>query len=403
MKQTLTQRLTPLLQQRQAQALYRRRPLVFSAQTPEMQINGLTVINFSANDYLGLANHPELKHSLIQSLDELSIGSGAAHLITGHHLQHHLLEDELADWLGVERVLLFSTGYMANLAVLQTLMQKGDLILADKLNHASLIDGAQHSAAEFKRYPHNDMKALARRLQQAGSRQTLIVSDGVFSMDGDLAPLDQLHTLAQQHQSWLFIDDAHGLGVLGEQGKGSFSHFQVPKTENTCLMGTLGKAFGVSGAFVAGSEILIESLIQFARPYIYTTAMSPLMAQVARTALKLVKTADAQRAQLQQHIQHFKTGCQQLGLKLLPSPTAIQPLLLGDSQTALDWSQQLKKAGFWVTAIRPPTVPQNSARLRITLSAAHTSEQLDRLLAALASLQAGKPTNRNSTNQTQKA
>ena len=386
-KQTLAQRFVPRLQQRQEEALYRRRPLVFSPQQPAMQINGLPVVNFSSNDYLGLANHPEIKRRLAENLDAISVGSGAAHLVTGHHLHHHLLEDELADWLGVERVLLFSTGYMANLAVLETLMQKGDLLLADKLNHASLIDGALHSAATLKRYPHNDMNALAKRLEQAAEQQqTLIVTDGVFSMDGDLAPLNKLQALARQSQSWLYVDDAHGLGVLGEQGRGSFSHFSVAIDDDTILMGTLGKAFGVSGAFVAGSEVLIETLIQFARPYIYTTAMSPLMALAARTALKLVKGADAERAQLQQNIQQFKTGCQQRQLNLLPSETAIQPILLGDSQTALHWSDQLKQAGFWVTAIRPPTVPQGTARLRVTLSATHTAQQIERLLDALMQL-----------------
>jgi len=390
-KQTLAQRFAPRLQQRQAEALYRRRPLAFSPQQPAMQLNGLSVVNFSSNDYLGLANHPELKHTLAENLEHLSVGSGAAHLVTGHHLHHHLLEDELADWLGVERALLFSTGYMANLAVLETLMQKGDVILADKLNHASLIDGALHSAASFKRYPHNDMAALEKRLAKATEQQVLIATDGVFSMDGDLAPLDQIQPLAQQSQSWLFVDDAHGLGVLGEQGRGSFSHFNLKPDKNTILMGTLGKAFGVSGAFVAGSEILIETLIQFARPYIYTTAMSPLMALAGRAALKLVKAADTQRQQLQQNIQQFKTGCQQLGLNLLPSETAIQPILLNDAQTTLDWSEQLKKAGFWVTAIRPPTVPKGTARLRVTLSAAHTPEQIQSLLQALAALKNPQP------------
>ncbi len=385
-QQTLQQRFAPRLQQRQADDLYRRRPLAFSAQQPAMQLNGRQVVNFSSNDYLGLANHPEIKRTLAENLDALSVGSGAAHLVTGHHLHHHLLEDEIADWLGVERALLFSTGYMANLAVLETLMQKGDLILTDKLNHASLIDGALHSDAQLKRYPHNDMAALAKRLNAAKS-QVLIATDGVFSMDGDLAPLDKIQPLAQQTQSWLFVDDAHGLGVLGEQGKGSFSHFGLTPDDDTILMGTLGKAFGVSGAFVAGSDTLIETLIQFARPYIYTTAMSPLMALAGRTALKLVKAADDRREQLQRNIQQFKQGCQQIGLNLLPSDTAIQPILLGEAATALQWSEQLKQAGFWVTAIRPPTVPKNTARLRVTLSATHTAEQIEALLQALQSCQ----------------
>ncbi|BBP42454.1 8-amino-7-oxononanoate synthase [Thiosulfativibrio zosterae] len=389
-KPSIEQRFAPLLQARQAQNLYRARPLALSAQQPSMQINGKQVINFSSNDYLGLANAPELKNALQQTLSQnLSVGSGAAHLVTGHSLEHHLLEDELADWLGVERVLLFSTGYMANLAVQQVLMQKGDLILGDKLNHASLIDGALQSDADFKRYAHNDMSALEKRLSktQHADSATLIVSDGVFSMDGDLTKLPELQKLAKNNQAWLFLDDAHGFGALGKHGKGCFEYFDCQPDTNTILMGTLGKAFGVSGAFVAGSQTLIETLINFARPYIYTTAMSPMMAAAGREALRLVKQADARREHLNQLIQQFRIGASQLGLPLMDSPSAIQPIVLGDAATALAWSEQLKQQGFWVGAIRPPTVPHNTARLRITLSAAHTAEQVDSLLEALAACQ----------------
>jgi 8-amino-7-oxononanoate synthase len=383
-------RFEPLLRTQRQRHLYRQRPLSLSAQQPLMQINGLDVINFSANDYLGLANHPAIQRVLQETLQKgtHSYGSGAAHLVTGHSIEHHLLEDELADWLGVERTLLFSTGYMANLAVQQALMHKGDTILADKLNHASLIDGALHSAAALKRYAHCDLRALARRLQNVHSGQSLIATDGVFSMDGDVAPLAEIQTLAQTHQAWLLVDDAHGLGMLGNQGRGSFDYFGVKPDADTILVGTLGKAFGTSGAFVAGSQILIEGLIQFARPYIYTTAMSPLNALATRTALKLVQNADEERARLQQHIRQFRQGAEQLGLSLCPSPTAIQPILLGDSQTALQWSEGLRQKGFWVTAIRPPTVPKGQARLRITLSAAHTSQQIEALLDALAQVRA---------------
>ena len=380
-------RFTPLLKQREAEHLYRRRPLVFSPQQPVMKINGMECINFSSNDYLGLANHPQIKTALLNALNqnENSYGAGAAHLVTGHHLHHHLAEDELADWLGVERTLLFSTGYMANLAVQQTLMQAGDVILADKLNHASLIDGAKLSDAEFKRYPHCDMQALERRLQNAqkNQQQALIVTDGVFSMDGDMAPLNTLQELAQTYQAWLFVDDAHGIGAVGKHGKGCFELFGLQPDENTIIVGTLGKAFGTSGAFVAGSQILIESLIQFARPYIYTTAMPQLNALAIREALKLVKESDASRETLRQNIQQFKDGADKIGLKLWPSNSAIQPILLGKSDTAIAWSEALKKAGFWVGAIRPPTVPKNQARLRVTLSASHTTLQIDQLLAAL--------------------
>ncbi|MBO1924669.1 8-amino-7-oxononanoate synthase [Thiomicrorhabdus sp. 6S3-12] len=388
--ETIQQRFSDRLKTRRSEHLYRQRPLAFGPQQPQMQINGLRCINFCSNDYLGLANHPQIKQRLIAALqsDDISYGSGAAHLVTGHHLEHHLLEDELADWLGVERVLLFSTGFMANLAVLQTFAQKGDLILGDKLNHASLVDGALHSEAEFKRYPHGDMAALEKRLQQAQAKeqQTLIVTDGVFSMDGDLAPLPKIQELARKYHAWLIIDDAHGFGVLGQEGKGTLNHFNLETDADTLQIGTLGKAFGCSGAFVAGSETAIETLIQFARPYIYTTASPQLNAVAVRQALRLVKSGDKERHHLQNLIQQFRRGAQRIGLKLWQSPTAIQPVMLGASETALRWSEALKQKGFWVAAIRPPTVPQNQARLRITFSAAHTAEEVDALLQALAEI-----------------
>lgn len=391
---SIQNRFQPLLEERRQQHLYRSRPLVTSAQSADMQINGLQVINFSSNDYLGLANSPQIKQKLTQALAEglISYGSGAAHLVTGHHLQHHIAEDEIADWLGCERALLFSTGYMANLAVQQVLMQAGDIILADKLNHASLIDGALQSEATLKRYPHLDIMALERRLQQASkeNHQVMIVTDGVFSMDGDLAPLPQIQKLAKTYQAWLLVDDAHGFGTLGQHGKGCFEHFGLEPDENTILVGTLGKAFGTSGAFVAGSSVLIESLVQFARPYIYTTAMPQLNALAIREALKLVRSTEvggAAREKLQQHIKQFKAGAKAIGLTLWDSPTPIQPILLGDSETALMWSEKLKQKGFWVTAIRPPTVPAGQARLRITLSASHSKQQIDSLLKALMEIQ----------------
>jgi len=393
---SIKERFQPQLQQRELEHLYRQRPLVFSPQQPLMQVNGLECINFSSNDYLGLANHPTIKQAVIKALqaDETSYGSGAAHLVTGHHLQHHILEDELADWLGVERTLLFSTGYMANLAVQQTLLQNGDVILADKLNHASLIDGAKLSGATLKRYPHLDMQALERRLQQASSEpgQVMIVTDGVFSMDGDIAPLKTMQQLAQKYQAWLFVDDAHGIGTLGQNGTGCFEHLGLQADENTIIVGTLGKAFGTSGAFVAGSQTLIETLIQFARPYIYTTAMPQVNAVAIRASLRLVKQGKASRETLTKNIQHFRQGAQQLGLNLWPSTTAIQPILLGSSETAINWSESLKQQGFWVTAIRPPTVPKNQSRLRVTLTSNHSIQQIDQLLAALKNTQRQFPT-----------
>ena len=385
--ESINQRFTSVLQSRKKQSLYRSRPLITTPQSAEMSINGQAVINFSANDYLGFANNPALKQ-IAQQFKQLSYGSGAAHLVTGHHAEHHLLEEEIADWLGCERALFFSTGYMANLAVLQSLMQKGDVILADKLSHASLIDGALSSDAELKRYPHLDMQALEKRLQQAQQKQqqTLIVTDGVFSMDGDIAALKQIQQLAKQYQAWVYIDDAHGVGVLGENGKGVFEYFNQTIDENTILMGTLGKAFGCSGAFVAGSDTVIESLIQFSRPYIYTTAMPAINARVCRKALQLVKNGSVEREKLHSNIQYFKQQIKKLNLDLLPSETAIQAIILKESEIAVNWSEQLKKQGFWVTAIRPPTVPKNTARLRITLSASHTTKQIDKLLTAMSSL-----------------
>jgi 8-amino-7-oxononanoate synthase len=384
---SLEQKLQQRLQQQQDQNLYRKRPLSFSAQQPTMQINGINCINFSSNDYLGLANHPDIKAVLKTKLEteNISYGAGAASLVTGHHLEHHILEDEIADWLGTERALLFSNGYMANLAVQQALMQKGDVIIADKLNHASLIDGAKLSGAEFKRYPHCDVNALERRLQQAKeqSKQAMIATDGVFSMDGDTAPLKAMQKLAKTYQAWLLIDDAHGIGVLGKQGKGSLEELDCKLDSHTILMGTLGKAFGTSGAFIAASEVVIESLIQFGRAYIYTTAMPQINAVAIRAALKLVQNQNQLRDQLKHNIHYFKQAIKKADLTLMPSNTAIQPLLLGSSEIALAWSEQLKANGFWVAAIRPPTVAKNQARLRITLSAQHSVEQIDALIHTL--------------------
>lgn len=388
--ESIEQRFTGRLEQRRSEHLYRQRPLAFSPQQTQMQINGVHCVNFCSNDYLGLANHPQIKQRLIQALqtDTLSYGSGAAHLVTGHHLEHHLLEDELADWLGVERVLLFSTGFMANLAVLQTFAQSGDLVIGDKLNHASLVDGALQSAAEFKRYPHKSTKSLEMRLKEAKNRQqqAIIVTDGVFSMDGDLAPLAEIQALAKRYQAWTLIDDAHGFGVLGAQGRGTLNDVGLQPDPNTLQIGTLGKAFGCSGAFVAGSHVAIEAMIQFARPYIYTTATPQLNAVAVREALKIVKNADNRRQKLQNRIQQFRTGAQHIGLTLWDSPTAIQPILLNDARTALQWSETLKQQGFWVAAIRPPTVPKNQARLRVTLSSQHSAQQVTALVDALSKL-----------------
>jgi 8-amino-7-oxononanoate synthase len=375
------------LDRRRAQSLYRSRRLADSPPGPEMRIDGRSMLTFCSNDYLGLAADPRLIEAMQQGARQFGAGSGAAHLITGHMAPHHALEEELADFLQRPRALLFSTGYMANLGVISALVGPGDSVWEDRLNHASLIDGGLLSRARFRRYPHNDAAALAARLKsREPRRRSLVVSDGVFSMDGDIAPLPQLVHACEENGAWLMVDDAHGLGVLGAKGGGSPEHFGLGVAEVPILMGTLGKALGSFGAFVAGEDALIETLIQQARSYIYTTAPPPAVAQVTRTALKLVREEPWRRERLGELIRHLRRGAGELGLPLMPSTSPIQPLLAGRAYRAVDWSRRLEQKGILVTAIRPPTVPEGGARLRITLSAAHTLEQVDRLLEALAEL-----------------
>jgi 8-amino-7-oxononanoate synthase len=318
------------------------------------------------------------------------VGSGSAHLVAGHGPAHEALEEELADFLGRPRALLFSTGYMANLGVIQALAGPGDPMFEDKLNHASLIDGALLARARLRRYPHADMAALRRQVQghitTEGTATALIATDGVFSMDGDLAPLPELAALARSVGAWLLVDDAHGIGVLGRDGRGCLDHFGLGMEEVPILVGTLGKALGTFGAFVAGEDDLIETLIQSARSYIYTTAPPPALAAATRASLALARREEWRRERLRELIGGFRAGAAQLGLPLLPSPTPIQPLLAGSAERALAWSQTLETRGLLVTAIRPPTVPLGSARLRVTLSALHSDQDLDMLLEALADL-----------------
>jgi len=374
------------LQTRHAAGLYRSRRIVDSPQQPEMVVDGRPVLAFCSNDYLGLANHPELVEALQRGVRRYGVGSGAAHLINGHSWAHHRLEEELAEFTGRPRALLFSTGYMANLGVISALLGRGDGLFEDRLNHASLIDAGLLCRAELKRYRHGDMASLQRQLASAAGGRRLIATDGVFSMDGDLARLPQLAELARQRDAWLMVDDAHGLGVLGESGRGSLEHFGLGGDRVPILMGTLGKAFGTFGAFVAGSEALIETLIQHASSYIYTTAPPPALAEASRVGLRLARDESWRRQRLRQLVQLFRTGAAQLGLPLMDSDTPIQPILAGSAQRALAWSRRLEHQGILVSAIRPPTVPEGSARLRITLSAGHTDQQLERLLEALAHL-----------------
>ena len=356
------------------------------AQGPELSFDGRPMLVFCSNDYLGLAGHPQVVDALQQGALRYGAGSGAAHLVSGHSVAHHRLEEELAAFTGRPRALLFSTGYMANLGVMSALLGRADTVYQDRLNHASLIDGGLLSRACFRRYRHADSGSLEEQLGRQTHGEALVASDGVFSMDGDIAPLPELAAVCRERGAWLMVDDAHGLGVLGKNGGGSLEHFRLGIADVPILMGTLGKALGTSGAFVAGSEALIETLIQQARSYIYTTACPPAVAEATRASLRLVQQEGWRRERLDQLIDRFRRGAEQLGLPLMDSPTPIQPLLAGTSQQALDWSGALERQGILVSAIRPPTVPEGSARLRVTLSAAHGESQVDRLLDALARL-----------------
>ncbi|MEJ2529893.1 MAG: 8-amino-7-oxononanoate synthase [Gammaproteobacteria bacterium] len=376
--------LTAQLQQREAQHLYRSRRIVEGPQGPQLRANGREWLSFCSNDYLGLANHPEVVAALCRGAERYGAGSGAAHLVNGHSSAHHALEQELAEFTGRPRALLFSTGYMANLGVITALLGRGDSLYEDRLNHASLIDGGLLARANFKRFAHGDVSALSRQMQSRKEGAALVAVDGVFSMDGDIAPLPQLAAICRERAAWLLVDDAHGLGVLGSKGGGSLEHFALGLDEVPILMGTLGKAFGTFGAFVAGSEELIETLIQQARSYIYTTASPPAMAEATRVSLRLLQQETWRRERLQALIRRFRAGAEQLGLPLMPSESPIQPLLAGSSEQALAWSGRLEQQGILVSAIRPPTVPEGSARLRVTFSAKHTDEHVDRLLEALA-------------------
>jgi 8-amino-7-oxononanoate synthase len=365
---------------------------------------------------LGLANHPDVINAFKSATDKWGVGSGSAHLICGHSSAHHALEEELAAFTGRDRALLFSTGYMANMGAISALVGRGDTVFEDRLNHASLLDGAMLSGAKLKRYRHVDCEHLANllapikendsrvtkplmvrqahherdriftvlpELVEGHNEKSLIVTDGVFSMDGDIAPLQNLSTVAKQYGAWLMVDDAHGLGVLGENGGGVLEQTDLQQSDVQVLVGTLGKAFGTFGAFVAGSEDLIEFLIQKARPYIYTTALPAAIAEATRTSLKIIQTESWRREKLRKLTEHFRTGAGQMGLPLMPSSSPIQPLLIGSPERTVGISNRLLAKGFLVSAIRPPTVPANSARLRITFSAVHEDRQIDQLLDAL--------------------
>lgn len=364
-------------------ARYRVRRIVESPQSIDIAVDGQRYLSFCSNDYLGLAQHPAVVASFQQAAARYGVGSGASHLITGHNRAHHALEEELAAFTGRPRALLFSTGYMANLGVISALLRRHDVVIQDRYNHASLLDGALLAQAKLRRYPHGDMFALRNILENRTKDNTLIVSDGVFSMDGDIAPLPQLASAAKEHQAWVMIDDAHGIGVLGATGRGTVEHFGLQMDAIPILVGTFGKALGTFGAFVAGSEELIETLIQTARSYIYTTAVPPAVAEATRTSLRLVTEEAWRREHLHDLVQYFCQSARQLVLPVISSGTPIIPFIVGDANAALQLSEKLRQRGILIPAIRPPTVPTGSSRLRISLSAAHSRAHIDRLLAAL--------------------
>ncbi|WP_429173724.1 8-amino-7-oxononanoate synthase [Aeromonas salmonicida] len=365
---------------REQAALLRRRTATDGSVGGRLQVAGRDYLNFCANDYLGLADHPAIKAAFKDGIDSYGAGSGASPLVTGYSRAHQQLEETLADWLGVEAVLLFNCGFSANQAVLKALLGKEHLLWQDRLNHASLQEMGSQLPCKMKRFGHNDMTALERQLEP---NLGLIVSEGVFSMDGDQGPWPELARLAAQSGNWLMIDDAHGLGVLGPEGRGTLAAQGVAPASVHIQMGTFGKALGVAGAFVGGSRELVDYLVNFARHYVYSTHMPAAQACAVSKSIELVRAADDASAHLGQLIARFRQGAQAQGWQLGASNTPIQPLLVGESSAALQLAERLRDRGVWVSAIRPPTVPVGTARLRITLSAAHSEQDVDRLLEAL--------------------
>lgn len=370
------------LTQAEEAGLLRRRRLLQGTQGVHVEVDGRSVLSFCSNDYLGLAADARLVEALQQGAAQAGVGSGASHLVTGHHRLHEELEQALAAFSGLPAALLFSTGYMANLGVVTALLGRNDAVFADRLNHASLNDAAVLCRAEFKRYAHNDLAALEDLLRMSRARRKLVAVDAVFSMDGDLAPVPELLALCERYDAWLLLDDAHGFGVLGTDGRGILSHYGIA-SPRIIYMATLGKAAGVFGAFVAGEAVLVDYLLQKARSYIYTTAVPPALSAAVLAALDIIAAAGERRLQLQRLRELLGTGLQLRRWQLMPSPTAIQPLIVGDNEEALRLSERLLAAGLLVPAIRPPTVPQGTARLRISLSAAHGEADIARLVDAL--------------------
>lgn len=375
------------LDQRKADGLLRQRRLLDSPQAEYIVANGQNYLSFCSNDYLGLANHPKLIAKMQAAAGDSGVGSGASNLITGHHRYHDALEKKLAKFVELPAALVFSTGYMANIGVLGALVRRGDAIFADKLNHACLNDGGYYSLAEFHRFAHNDVAALEKLLKTSTAKHKLIAVDAVFSMDGDIAPLPDYLRLCEQYDAYLYVDDAHGFGVLGRHGKGCLSHFNLGLSKSISpriiYMATLGKAAGVAGAFVAGQQVVIDYLIQTAKSYVYSTPAPPALSATLAESVNIIESGDDLRAHLQHLITTLKQHLRLKNWKLLPSETAVQPLIIGSNHEAVSLSEHLQKLGILVPAIRPPTVPVNTARLRISLSAAHSEQDVIKLAEAL--------------------
>ena len=385
-REPIAPRLADAAAARVAQQAVRVRRDVRQRQGARLVFDGQPLLNFCSNDYLGLAQHPEVIAALQNAARDLGVGSGASHVVCGHYAEHAALEREVADWLGYPRALLFGSGYMANLAVAQALLRPGDICLQDKLNHASLIDAARLAQAQLVRYPHRDDNGARRQAEAHVDGALLLATDGVFSMDGDVAPLRELAALARDQDGLLYVDEAHAIGVFGPEGRGSVAAAGLDTNDAPLLLVTLGKALGTYGALLVGQEALIEHIAQVARPYIYTTALPPALAAASRVATRLARSEQWRRERLHELIEHFRDGSNARGIALLESNTPIQPLLVGNNADALRLAQQLEARGSLIIAIRPPTVPEGTARLRITLTAAHTIADVDTLLDALAEL-----------------
>lgn len=378
----IRQQLTEL----EKQDALRKRRLLQTPQGVNVEIDNKSYLSFCSNDYLGLANHPSVCAASIEAIKQYGVGSGASQLVSGYSKLHHDLENSLEDFLGYERVILFSSGFLANLGVVTTLGNKDALILADRLNHASLIDGARYSAASMKRYRHRDFNHARLLLETSNSPSNIIITDGVFSMEGSVAPLVELSQLCKAQNNLLIVDDAHGIGVLGKDGRGSMQLLGLSASEVDILIGTFGKAFGSAGAFVAGSKETIEYILQKARTLTYSTAMPVALAAATQRSLEIIRHDHDRRRRLDANIQYFRQQATNRELNIEASNTPIQTMVLGNNLDTLKASEQLANQNILVIAIRPPTVPANSARLRITLSSEHKQQQIDQLISALANI-----------------